>query len=509
MFVKFRLVLMLLGALWPPSVGLAQDSPATLAVTVRDSSGASMPGVTLRVVNVESRATLDAVSDAQGAYQATALAPGRYRVEAESDGFDPIVRQITIAASEPASISLTLNPSRLSEAVIVTARRVEEVAQEVPIPVSVVSGKLVADAGAFNVNRLKELIPTVQFYSSNPRNSAINIRGLGAPYGLTNDGIDPGVGLYIDGTFFARPAAATLDFLDVERVEVLRGPQGTLFGKNTTAGAINVTTRKPSFTPETDVELNFGSLGLVQTKASVGGALSQTVAGRISFSGTTRHGAITDVARDENLNGLNNLGFRGQLLYAPSADTAVTFAADNTRQRPRGYAQLVAGVAPTLRNPNRQYAQIAADLGYIPPSFNAFDRLTDADSPPPVAPGPRGRLIDGGSGRGAGPHHVHHRMALLGLGSVDRQGLHRTSGDDDLGQSVQAASMDAGDSLRGRCVAGPRLRGRRLWILAVDQFDGHARTGLGGGALPLGAHRAGGDARPARRLRSDLRHSVE
>ena len=123
------------------------------------------------------------------------------------------------------------------------------------------------------MNRLKELIPTVQFYSTNPRNSAINIRGLGAPFGLTNDGIEPGVGLYIDGAFFARPAAATLDFLDVERIEVLRGPQGTLFGKNTTAGAINVTTRKPTFTPETDVELNYGSLGLVQAKASLAGPL--------------------------------------------------------------------------------------------------------------------------------------------------------------------------------------------------------------------------------------------
>ena len=124
---------------------------------------------------------------------------------------------------------------------VVTARRVEEAAQEVPIPVSVVRGDLVADAGAFNVNRLKEMLPTVQFYSTNPRNSSINIRGLGSPFGLTNDGIEPGVGLYIDGVFYARPASATLDFLDVDQVEVLRGPQGTLFGKNTTAGAINVT----------------------------------------------------------------------------------------------------------------------------------------------------------------------------------------------------------------------------------------------------------------------------
>ena len=231
------------------------------------------------------------------------------------------------------------------------------------------------------MNRLKELVPTVQFYSSNPRNSSINIRGLGAPFGLTNDGIEPGVGLYIDGTFFARPAAATLDFLDVERVEVLRGPQGTLFGKNTTAGAVSVTTKRPRFTTESDVELNFGSLGMVQAKASVTGALSKKVAGRVSFSGTTRDGTIRNVVTGEDVNGLNNLGVRGQVLFTPSDKTAISLSIDNTRQRPTGYAQVVAGVAPTMRPANRQYPQIAADLGYAPPSFNAFDRVTDTDTP--------------------------------------------------------------------------------------------------------------------------------
>ncbi|WP_411888043.1 TonB-dependent receptor plug domain-containing protein [Hydrocarboniphaga effusa] len=89
------------------------------------------------------------------------------------------------------------------EEILVTARRREESVQEVPIPISVVDDALLTQTGAFNVNRLKELIPTVQFYSTNPRNSAINIRGLGAPYGLTNDGLEPGVGLYVDGVFNA------------------------------------------------------------------------------------------------------------------------------------------------------------------------------------------------------------------------------------------------------------------------------------------------------------------
>ena len=359
-------------------VAAAQTGVAVTGV-VRDSSGGAIPGVIVRVINEQTAAAVEAVSDAQGVYRAE-VGPGRYKVEAVLDGFQNASKQILVETADVAS-DITLEPARFTEGVVVTARRVEEEVQEVPIPVSVVAGNLVADAGAFNVNRLKELVPTVQFYSSNPRNSSINIRGLGAPFGLTNDGIEPGVGLYIDGTFFARPAAATLDFLDVERVEVLRGPQGTLFGKNTTSGAISVTTRKPSFTRGTEVELNYGSLGLVQAKASTTGGLSSTVAGRVSFSGTTREGAIRHTKTGQDLNGLNNLGVRGQLLYAPSADLAVTLAADHTRQRPQGYAQVAAGVAPTLRQADRQYAQIAADLGYAAPSLNAFDRLTDTDTP--------------------------------------------------------------------------------------------------------------------------------
>jgi iron complex outermembrane receptor protein len=81
------------------------------------------------------------------------------------------------------------------------------------------------------------------------------------------------------------------------------------------------------------------------------------------------------------MNDLNNLGVRGQLLYTPTDTVSITLAGDYTRQRPLGYTQVVAGVAPTLRNANRQYPQMAAEFGYAPPSFNAFDRLTDIDSP--------------------------------------------------------------------------------------------------------------------------------
>ena len=272
-------------------------------------------------------------------------------------------------------------PLEIKSDVTVTARRVEEEAQEVPIPLTVVNGAQVENAGAFNVNRLKELVPTVQFYSSNPRNSAVNIRGLGAPFGLTNDGIEPGVGFYVDGVYFARPAAATLDFLDVERIEVLRGPQGTLYGKNTTAGAINITTRRPSFTTGTNFELSYGNYGFIQAKGSITGPLSSKLAARLSFSGSQRDGFVYNTKSQNDVNDLNNLGLRAQFLYAATGNLVLSFGADYTRQRPEGYTQTVAGVSPTLRAANRQYAQIAADLNYQVPSYNAFDRRTDVDTP--------------------------------------------------------------------------------------------------------------------------------
>jgi len=368
-------------AAWLPAPVVAQSGSGTITGTVKDSSGGAIPGAQVNVVNETTSTSTESTTDATGSYRVNSLVPGPYRVETSLDGFESAVRRIVLDAGQATVVDATLSPARFTQSVVVTARRVEELAQDVPIPVSVVRGDLVSDAGAFNVNRLKEMIPTVQFYSTNPRNSAINIRGLGAPFGLTNDGLEPGVGLYIDGVFYARPASATLDFLDVDQVEVLRGPQGTLFGKNTTAGAINVTTRKPSFTPGTDFELNYGSLQFVQAKASITGPITKTIAARLSFSGTQRDGTVYNVKTQDHVNNLNNLGVRGQVLFAPSDALAITVALDDTRQRPDGYTQLVAGVVPTLRAANRQYAQIAAGLNYAPPSFNAFDRKTDVDTP--------------------------------------------------------------------------------------------------------------------------------
>jgi iron complex outermembrane receptor protein len=315
---------------------------------------------------------------------------GKFSIEAKELPFTIIVQyagfntkeiKITELPTSPLQIVITTGEEKILSEVVVTSRRRIEKVQDIPIAVSVVSGKQAEQAGAFNVNRIKELVPSVQLYSSNPRNTGINIRSLGSPFGLTNDGIDPGVGFYVDGVYYARPAATTLDFIDVDRIEVLRGPQGSLFGKNTTSGAFNITSRKPSFISGADFEVSYGNYAFLQAKASITGALSKKIAGRLSFSGTQRDGLIENVVTGKPTNTLNNQGIRGQLLYTPSENTNVLLAADITTQRPDGYAQVVAGVAPTKRAPYRQFDAIIADLNYQLPSLNAFDRKIDQDTP--------------------------------------------------------------------------------------------------------------------------------
>lgn len=339
---------------------------------VKGEKGSPVPGATISLRG----STNHAIADNKGQFSLQTYAPFPVTLAVTSIGF--VTREVEVTEQNLSAVEviLVVDNRQLNE-ISVTARRRNEKIQSVPIAISVVRGAAIEDAGAFNVNRVKELIPTVQLYSSNPRNTTLNIRGLGSTFGLTNDGIDPGVGFYLDGVYYARPAATTLDFVDIEQIEVLRGPQGTLFGKNTTAGALNITTRKPTFSPGATAEVSFGNYGYIQAKASVNGKIANKLAGRLSFSGTQRDGTIYNVASQKYINDINNLGGRLQLLYTPSDNVSITFAADAAQQRPEGYAQVIAGVVTTKRPAYRQFNAIIADLNYKLPSLNAFDRLVD------------------------------------------------------------------------------------------------------------------------------------
>ena len=351
-------------------------SQSTLEGVVKNEQDSPIEGVNIVLKGTSTNSTSDV--------------NGKFTIDSKEFPFTIIVQyagsntkeiKIIELPTSPLQIVITTGEEKILSEVVVTSRRRIEKVQDVPIAISVITGKQAEQAGAFNVNRIKELVPSLQLYSSNPRNTGINIRSLGSPFGLTNDGIDPGVGFYVDGVYYARPAATTLDFIDVDRIEVLRGPQGSLFGKNTTSGAFNITTRKPSFTSGADFEVSYGNFAFLQAKASVTGPLSQKIAGRLSFSGTQRNGLIENIVTGKSTNTLNNQGIRGQLLFTPTESTNIVLAADFTTQRPDGYAQVIAGVAPTQRAAYRQFDAIIADLNYKLPSMNAFDRKIDHDTP--------------------------------------------------------------------------------------------------------------------------------
>ena len=271
------------------------------------------------------------------------------------------------------------DPSR-GDVIIVTARRRQETAQSVPLAISVIRAESIESTGNFNVNKLQQLAPALQVYSSNPRNTAVNIRGIGVPFGLTSDGFEQGVGIYVDDVYNARVASAVFDFLDIAQVEVLRGPQGSLYGKNTTAGAINITSNQPTFDLEARGEVTLGNLGFRQAKAAVSGPLSEQVAVRLAGAFTSRHGALYNVTSERWINEQDNLGLRGQLLFNPNADLSITLSADYSRQDPECCGTVFVRTGLTQRPLVRQYDALAAAQNYQVVSRNPFDRVTDLDS---------------------------------------------------------------------------------------------------------------------------------
>lgn len=356
----------------------AQENPqaiinATLKGTVLDSiTKEPIADVTLQLEGV----THQVKTDKNGEFQFITGQKLPFQLIISRIGFEK--RTITIKDS-PSTIFLKPSLERLDQIVVSSRRRKEEI-QDVPIPITTINAATIDDAGAFNVNRIKELAPTVQLYASNARNTTLNIRGLGSTYGLTNDGIDPGVGFYLDGVYLARPAATWLDFIDIEQVEVLRGPQGTLFGMNTTSGAFNVTSKPAEFKPSANFELSYGNYGFIQGKASLTGPISNKIAARVSFSGTQRNGTLFNTNTNRAINNMNNLGLRGQILYRANDKVNISLAADKSIQKPDGYGWGVAGVVETKRAEYRQFNNIIKDLGYTQPYQEVFERKVDLNT---------------------------------------------------------------------------------------------------------------------------------
>lgn len=218
------------------------------------------------------------------------------------------------------------------EEVVVTAQKRAQAIQDVPISVSAISGAKIADAGISDMDDLSRHVPNLNISTGN--NTQIRMRGLGS--GL-NKGFEQSVGMYIDGIYFGRDRSYRGSLLDLERVEVLRGPQGILFGKNTIAGAINVTTAKPSQEFEGEVGLTYGSYGERKVSGVLSGPISDTLSGRIAFSDESQDGYLDNsIASADDGVGVENRTVRATLQWEPSDQLVSTLKLEKGDYERRG-----------------------------------------------------------------------------------------------------------------------------------------------------------------------------
>lgn len=217
------------------------------------------------------------------------------------------------------------------ESVTVSARRVAEDVQSVPIPIAVVSGSALENAGQFRLEDLNQRLPSTNVQFGNPRQTSIAVRGLGN--NPANDALESSVGVFLDNVYLGRPGMANTDLIDIDQVALLRGPQGTLFGKNTTAGVLNLQTRLPTFRPEWVFESSGGNHGYYQVRGAASGPiLDDVLAGRLSVARSHQGGFVEDVFDGRRLNGHTRDGVRGQLLYKPDETFSLRLIGDYDRE---------------------------------------------------------------------------------------------------------------------------------------------------------------------------------
>ena len=222
------------------------------------------------------------------------------------------------------------------EEVLVTARKRQEPLQNTPLSVSVFSEDAINDRVINSVTDLGYATPNVIIdagasASGSNAASTIFIRGVGqTDFTLS---VDPGVGVYVDGVYYGQQVGTALDFLDVERVEILRGPQGTLFGRNTIGGAINILTQRPAMEFGGKLKLTTGSDKRADVSGSLNLPLAENLFSKVSLSARSRDGYVNRVGSDIELGDDDSVSGRGTLLWSPSEDLEIVLSADFTRER--------------------------------------------------------------------------------------------------------------------------------------------------------------------------------
>jgi iron complex outermembrane receptor protein len=216
--------------------------------------------------------------------------------------------------------------------IVVTAQRRAESVQKIPIAISAISGAALAERGATDLTSIGSSIPSLNM-SEQIGQARITLRGIGVDNIST--GAESSVAFNQDGVFFSRSAAALASFYDVQRVEVLRGPQGTLYGRNATGGSVNIITNKPTSDLHGGVSLTGGNYETINAEAFVSGGLSDTVSARLSGQVQNHSGYGKNIFTGSDIDSKHSQAIRGQLLFKPGSRLSVLLAADYYHSKDR------------------------------------------------------------------------------------------------------------------------------------------------------------------------------
>ena len=252
------------------------------------------------------------------------------------------------------------------EEIVVTAQKRTERLVDVPVAISVFSANSIEQTGVRELKEISGYIPNMQISEGNDFRSTVTIRGVGAQ--SRNIGFDSRVGVYIDGVYVGQSPAINQELLNLERVEVLRGPQGTLFGKNTVAGAINLITRKPDNELRGMASIDVGNLNYSEVKGFVNLPFSDTVSTAFTVAKTDRDGYVPNIITGNDLNERDVLAYRAQLRIDATDQFEINASFDGLNSE-----GLILIGDPLTDMLALQPVQIAPELGVVGFNFDPSD----------------------------------------------------------------------------------------------------------------------------------------
>ena len=303
---------------------------------------------------------------------------------------------VSIAESAPSADGEQdrIGRAAVIEEVIVTAQRREESLQATPVAVSAFTTNAIEDRGIDDISDIADFTPNMIFDTTSPisglsSGAIVFVRGIGnSDFSLTTD---PGVGIYVDGVYMSRAAGGVLDVLDIERIEVLRGPQGTLFGRNTIGGAVNITSRKPGNELRGQLAITAGNFERRDVRASIDLPISDLVRATLAVSEKNRDGFVERVLVGDRLGDDDEFAFRGVVVFEPSDSLNFQLTVDRTEIDERSAGSTLRGFTPgagTVGYGLATFGDIGAGL------MDLAQYVTDGEDDVSYATGESGTRLD-------------------------------------------------------------------------------------------------------------------